>query len=404
MNASNQSFATQGAASEQADIIIVGGGMVGCTTALLLAEQGKRVIVLERFEPKSIDADSPMGLRVSALNLASEQLLAEVGCWSDIAAVRVCPYRRLAVWEDQLEPVEFRASDIEQSHLGHIVENDVVQMVLWQRCLQHELIDCRLIQAIESLSQTDDRATLTVDGQLYQAQLVLACDGGLSRLRQLAGIGVEGWQYQQHALVVGIDTHVESQDITWQQMAATGPKAFLPLAQGKGSLVWYHHADEVARLKQLPAAQLKSELLQAFPAAVGDFTIEQVASFPLTRQHAQVYAKGRVVLLGDSAHLINPLAGQGVNLGFRDVRAFADVIAERPDWASDAVLQSYERRRKADNLAMMSAMDAIYATFSNDLPPLKLARQLGLSLVNKLPAARTLATKYACGVTGSRSI
>ncbi|GGA78766.1 2-octaprenyl-3-methyl-6-methoxy-1,4-benzoquinol hydroxylase [Neiella marina] len=398
MNASKQTPTSPKSTSASLDVLIVGGGMVGCAAALLLAEQGKRVMVLERFEPKSIDAASPMGLRVSALNLASEQLLAEVGCWSDIAAVRVCPYRRLAVWEDQLEPVEFRASDIEQSHLGHIVENELVQMLLWQRCQQHPLVDCRLIQAVESLSQSDEWATLTVDGQLYQAQLILACDGGLSRVRQLAGIGVEGWQYQQHALVVGIDTQTESQDITWQQMSATGPKAFLPLAQGKGSLVWYHQADKVARLKQLPTAQLKSELLQAFPAVLGDFTIEQVASFPLTRQHAQTYSKGRVVLVGDSAHLINPLAGQGVNLGFRDVRALAAVMADNQDWASSETLKRYQQQRKRDNLTMMSAMDAIYATFSNDLPPLKLARQLGLSLVNKLPIAKRLATEYACGL------
>lgn len=387
---------------KQAQIIIVGGGMVGCATALKLAQQGKRVVVLERNEPKAVQADSAMGLRVSALNLASEKLLADVHCWDQIAAVRVCPYRRLAVWEDMLEPVEFNADDIDQTHLGHIVENDLVQMVLWQHCLQHDLIDCQLIQSIDALKQGERQAELIADGQTYSAQLILACDGGQSRVRQLAGIGVEGWQYQQSALVVGIDTGAESQDITWQQMTVTGPKAFLPLAQGKGSLVWYHHADEVTRLKQLPHNQLAQELQLAFPQQLPQFSIEQVASFPLTRQHAQSYVKGRVVLLGDSAHLINPLAGQGVNLGFKDVAALIDVLSDVDNLAlSDELnkaLVSYQRKRKLDNLAMMSAMDAIYATFSNDLPPIKIARQFGLNLVSKLPIAKRLATQYACGL------
>ncbi|MBW8190705.1 FAD-dependent oxidoreductase [Neiella marina] len=380
--------------------LIVGGGMVGCATALMLAQQGKRVTILERAEPKAISAQSPMGLRVSALNLASEKLLSEIDCWNDIVGVRACRYRRLAVWEDQLEPVEFHADDISQTHLGHIVENDVVQMVLWQRCLQHELIDCQLIGSVESLMQQHNHSELTVDGDVYRADLVIACDGGQSRIRQLAGIGVEGWQYQQHALVVGIDTEQASQDITWQQMSATGPKAFLPLAQGKGSLVWYHHADEIAQLKKLPHPQLLSAIRQAFPDQLGHFAIEQVASFPLTRQHAQAYVDGRVVLLGDSAHLINPLAGQGVNLGFKDVRALIDVMADADEanWASDKILTAYQRQRKFDNLAMMSAMDAIYATFSNARPSVKIARQFGLNLINKLPMAKRLATQYACGL------
>lgn len=386
----------------QTDVLIVGGGMVGACSALTLASLGLNVVVLECSEPKALAIDAPMGLRVSALNLASEALLKQVGAWDGIDTVRHCIYRRLGVWEQAETPVIFNANEIGQSHLGHLIENDVVQYALWQQCLAHPHIDCIISDSFEQFSQDTDRVSLHANGETISAELLLSCDGGQSQIRQLAGIGVEGWHYAQHALVVGIKTQQDSQDITWQQMSVTGPKAFLPLAQGKGSLVWYHSADEVKRLKALPHAQLRTLIQQEFPSQLVDFDIEQVASFPLTRQHAQRYVKGRVVLLGDSAHLINPLAGQGVNLGFKDVVALESVIAnalkQGDDWSAEKVLKAYEKKRKADNLMMMSAMDAIYATFSNDHPILSAARQAGLKLVKELPMARKLATQYACGV------
>ncbi|MCM2679096.1 FAD-dependent oxidoreductase [Echinimonas agarilytica] len=384
------------------DIAVVGGGMVGCSAALKLADLGLKVVVLERSEPQLVSVDDEMGLRVSALNLASQNLLVSVGAWAGINAVRHCVYRRLAVWEKETTQVVFDAAEIEQSHLGHIVENDVVQYSLWQRCLEHPNVECRIIQTLESLEQTQNSATLLVDGVPVEAGLILACDGGQSRLRQLAGIGVEGWQYQQQALVVAIETHQPSQDITWQQMTPTGPRAFLPLAQGKASLVWYHHADEVKRLKQLPVAHLKSAIKGAFPNELGEFDIDCVASFPLTRQHAQRYGKGRVVLVGDSAHLINPLAGQGVNLGFKDVvalhRCISKALEQQDDWSSSSVLQRYQSARRLDNGVMMTAMDALYVGFSNRNPLLAWARQKGLEAVHQVPLARKLATQYACGI------
>lgn len=386
----------------QTDVLIVGGGMVGACSALTLANLGLSVTVVERFEPKAVTPESPMGLRVSALNLASEKLLRQVKSWPAIDAARHCVYRRLGVWEEAETQVIFDAAEIEQTHLGHIIENDVIQYALWQQCETHPDIDCVISKEIAEFCQSAEKVSLKAGQQLIEANLLLACDGGHSQIRKLAGIGVEGWQYGQHALVVGIETNQASQDITWQQMSSTGPKAFLPLAQGKGSLVWYHCADEVKRLKALPKAQLKQAICKAFPSKLVDFEIEQVASFPLTRQHAQNYVQGKVVLLGDSAHLINPLAGQGVNLGFKDVAALEEVIAKAlkagEAWSNPEVLNSYERKRKLDNLTMMSAMDAIYATFSNENPILKVARQAGLTAVKQLPLARKLATQYACGV------
>ena len=384
------------------DILIIGGGMVGACAALALADLGLSVQIIEKDEPQPVWADSTMGLRVSALNLASEALLTQVGVWSAIQAVRHCVYRRLAVWEGEQAPVTFNANEIQQTHLGHIIENDVVQYALWQQCLSHPRVTCVLSQTLSDLQQNAEQISLCCDDRRFSATWLLACDGGQSPIRQLAGIGVTGWQYQQQALVVAIDTHTESQDITWQQMSPTGPKAFLPLAHGKASLVWYHHADEVKRLRSLPKTQLKTVIQHAFPTELVDFEIEQISSFPLTRQHAHTYVKGRVLLLGDSAHLINPLAGQGVNLGFKDVAALqtllAKAIKEGADWRQSDVLKHYELSRQRENLLMMSAMDGIYATFSNANPLLKCARQAGLNLVNQLPMLKKLATKYACGI------
>ena len=227
-------------------------------------------------------------------------------------------------------------------------------------------------------------------------------------VREAANIGVQGWQYAQQALGIQIKTYDVQQDITWQQFTPDGPMAFLPLYDGFGSLVWYNSANEIRQLKSLSKEKLKQRIVQHFPADLVDFEVLDVASFPLTRMHANQYFKGSILLIGDAAHTINPLAGQGVNLGFKDVATLLDVI--RQELAADEYagvlepknycnwLKRYEETRRRDNLMMMSAMDLLYSLFSNTNTPFILLRNIGLKLANSAGPIKNNAMKYAMGL------
>ncbi|TKB49475.1 2-octaprenyl-3-methyl-6-methoxy-1,4-benzoquinol hydroxylase [Ferrimonas sediminicola] len=387
---------------EQSDILIAGGGMVGAASALALADLGLEVTLFEAQEPKLFDSEQPMDLRVSAISQASERLLENLGGWTGVASMRSAPYRTLETWEWQGARICFDAGELGLSHLGHIVENRILQLSLWQAVRRHSRV--RLMTGIrpERFWQDDQGAWLEADGRFYRGQLLLGCDGAQSQVRRQAGIGVSGWNYRQHCLAINIRTERPQQDGTWQEFTPTGPRALLPLAGPHASLVWYDAPETIARLKRLPIGELKRAILSAFPDRLGQFEIEQLASFPLTRQHAKAYYQGRVVLLGDAAHTINPLAGQGVNLGFKDVAALAEVVRQGMEQGepiySDAVLKRYQRRRHPDNLAMQTAMDAFYLMFSNDHLPLKLARNLGLTLAEHSGPIKRKVMQYAMGL------
>ena len=227
-------------------------------------------------------------------------------------------------------------------------------------------------------------------------------------VRAAANIGVQGWQYSQQALGIQIKTYDVQQDITWQQFTPDGPMAFLPLYDGFASLVWYNSANEIKQLKSLSKEKLKQHIVQHFPADLTDFEILDVASFPLTRMHANQYFKGSTVLIGDAAHTINPLAGQGVNLGFKDVAVLLDIIRKELAINEPAVilqpnnycdwLKKYEESRRRDNLMMMSAMDLLYSLFSNRNTPFELLRNLGLKLANNAGPIKNNVMKYAMGL------
>ena len=213
---------------------------------------------------------------------------------------------------------------------------------------------------------------------VIKTKLLIAADGANSQVRTLAGIGTTGWDYQQSAMLINVETEAEQQDITWQQFLPTGPVALLPMPGNNASLVWYHQKGEIKRLAGLSNQQLEEEVVQHFPDKLGRVKGLNKASFPLTRRHANSYQNKRVLLLGDAAHTINPLAGQGVNLGFKDVKALQTVIAkafgENKQWHDIEILKGYEQARRKDNLMMMTGMDAIYAGFSHQSPITKLIR------------------------------
>ncbi|MBY6186266.1 FAD-dependent monooxygenase [Marinobacter hydrocarbonoclasticus] len=387
---------------EQYDILIVGAGMVGAVSACALAKRGFSVAIVEAYTPEPFAAEQPMDLRVSAISAASERLLQELHAWDAIAQMRMAPYQVLATWEWSRSEVRFDAEELNHPHLGHIIENRVVQLGLWQAMAQQDNITLLTGEAPSQMGQDANGAFLVVGERTLRGRLLLGCDGARSRVRDAARIGLTGWQYRHHCLAVNITTEQPQQAITWQEFTPEGPRAFLPLAGPHGSLVWYDSPQKVATLMRMSDEELKAAIVQAFPDRLGEFSIDGRGSFPLTRQHAQHYFRDRLVLLGDAAHTINPLAGQGVNLGFKDVAELAAVLGQAKDcgevWDSEAVLARYERTRRRDNLLMQSTMDLFYTLFSNDRAPLKLVRNLGLLAAQNAGPIKNQVMRYAMGL------
>lgn len=385
------------------DVLIVGGGMVGAAAACLLGQAGLSVLLLEQQAPRPFAADQPLDRRVSAISPASVALIQACGAWPALQAMRLRAYRRLETWELEGHETRFSAAELGVSELGFIVENRLIQLALWQQLQTLPNVEFSIGSQWQQLESTPGQAVLTLaDGRRVAARLVLGADGAHSRVRQQAGIGVTQWDYRQACLLVNVELDDEAPEITWQQFHPSGPRAFLPLAGRHASLVWYDTPERVAELRALPPAALLAAIRGHFPARLPACRVQGADSFTLTRRHAQRYVAGRVVLLGDAAHTIHPLAGQGVNLGFKDVELLCQLIASAYQageaWDAPALLARYQRQRQRDNLLMQTAMDAFYWAFSNQLPPLRLLRNAGLLLADRAGPLKRRALRYALGL------
>lgn len=385
---------------ETCDIAIVGAGMVGAACANLLAKQGFSVHVIERQLPTPYHPEQPLDLRVSAINQASMTLLKDAGAWSHIQQMRLCPYRILETWEQDGFTTRFDAADLSLSELGYIVENRLIQLALLQQLNSHSSVHISSPATVSSITQHSDKISLLFDDKSrLSARWLLACDGAHSQIRQLAGIGLSCFDYRQHCLLINIDTASVQQDITWQQFTPKGPRAFLPLPDQRGSLVWYDTPERIKALLSMNNEQLTKQVKAHFPAKLGEFNITAKASFSLVRRHANNYHAGRIILLGDAAHTINPLAGQGVNLGFKDVACWTTLLENAGDsWQQLSLAKQYEKQRRPANLLMQSSMDLCYGIFSNDFIPLKIARNLALHLADRSGPLKKIALRYALGL------
>lgn len=387
------------------DAVVVGGGMVGAATAIGLAQLGLTVAVVEAFAPKAYESSQPLDLRVSAISAASEELLSRLGALKFLKTMRQVAYKGLETWELDGCITQFHSDQIGASHLGHIVENRLIQLSLWERITQLDNINLYCPVKINQLQRShgDDAIDVSLeDGQVFSTKLLIGADGANSYVRQWANIGITGWDYAQSAMLINIETGSDEQDVTWQQFTPQGPRSLLPLPGKNASLVWYDDANRIAQLSQLNNTALKKQIDQHFPERLKrDFTVVNKASFKLTRRHAQRYYSDNIVILGDAAHTINPLAGQGVNLGFKDVDALITTIESQlhseSGWWNSEVLKQYQGCRYRDNQLMMSAMDMFYASFSNDILPLKLLRNSALKLANIDSPIKKYVLKYAMG-------
>src|SRR5690606_37541820 len=302
----------------------------------------------------------------------------------------------------------FEADQVGQPHLGHIVENRVIQQALQVQAQQFAnitwLCPVQIVRA-DLLSQPP-RVTLA-DGQTLSASLIVGADGAQSRVRQWAQIGEFADAYAQHALVATVEIEGPQQDITWQAFTATGPLAFLPLNDVDGrsyaSLVWYHQATAIPELLAMDDAAFIQAVRKTFPLELPAIrAVLGRGSFPLVKRHALQYARPGVVLVGDAAHTINPLAGQGVNLGFKDITALSHILLDaqrhQQPWDDFSLLQRYQQERRSANQLMMSIMDLFYHGFSTELAPLKLLRNLGLTAASLAKPAHRPVIAYAMGL------
>ncbi|MCC2604460.1 FAD-dependent monooxygenase [Planctobacterium marinum] len=377
---------------KQFDLIVFGGGMVGASAALGFVRRGLKVAIVEPDKPVWSALKEEPEIRVSAFSLGSEQLLTELGAWSHLRAGRLQPYRKLSVWETPGCETHFSAADLGFSHLGYLLENRHLQLAIHQALSSFEsqiswFSSGRILDAAAGQCQ--------LDSAVCTGTLVVGADGGNSAVRRDLQVGETGWQYQQQVFALNIKTRSPSLQHTFQQFSTDGPMAYLPLFDHYAALVWYLPADKVQVLAQTDKPQLKNRILQEFPALHSDFEILNVGSFPIRRNHANHYFKGRVVLCGDAAHSINPLAGQGVNLGFQDVAALLEINLNAD---ISAQLQQYETTRRRENSVMMTAMDGFNIAFCNPNPILKLMRNTGLFLAQRSGPLKKHALKRALGV------
>ncbi|WP_426369184.1 FAD-dependent monooxygenase [Pseudocolwellia sp. HL-MZ7] len=389
------------------DCVVIGGGMIGAASAVALANLGLKIAIVELSPCQVFSAQSSFDLRASAISVATQQLLEQLDVWQSLSQKRMCPYSRLGVWETELSYTEFDAKNIEQSILGHIVENKLIQLSLWEVISSNNNITTFCPDTLISFTQNSEQVIVELESETITAKLLVAADGANSKVRSLANIGVTGWDYNQSAMLINVETQLPQQNITWQQFYETGPVAMLPLSGeselgGYASLVWYHQKSEIKRLSSLSNHQLEAEIMQHFPTRLGKIKVLDKGAFPLTRKHANTYQKNRVLLLGDSAHTINPMAGQGVNIGFKDVKALQHIIAKAigngESWSNINVLARYEKQRRTDNLMMMTTMDMLYSSFSHPSTIAKVVRNVGLLLANHSGAIKNKALAYACGL------
>jgi len=392
------------------EIIIVGGGLVGGLSALLLAKQGDTIHLVEKSPLQIPQENDAFDLRVSAFSAQSKQLLVQAGVWDEIPEDRVCAYKGLHTWERGSQKLIFSSDDINAELLGYIVENRWVQSVLWQSLKQlpnvHFYENTEVLNIEQNVKINKERKlTGELDlkvqlsnQQILQGDLLLACDGANSAVRNHLQFPVTSWDYRQHCLLINITTDCPQQAVTWQEFRETGPCAFLPLAGNNASLVWYHSPQKIKQLQSLSHQQLKQTLLDEFPTLDFDFEVQDKGGFPLTRRHAKYYSQGNVVLLGDAAHTINPLAGQGVNLGFKDVECLVDLLTQCSDLSLPEILKRYQCQRRPANLLMQTGMDVFYKVSKSDVNIVRLMRKGFLGLAQQSGELKNRVMRYAMGI------
>jgi 2-polyprenylphenol 6-hydroxylase len=402
------------------DVLIVGGGPVGACMGALLARNALRgaagrrtatpfrVGILEPHRPRMPAADAPVDPRVVAVSRSSERILQAAGAWERVSWTRLSPYGRMRIWHESVVPASpgvlvFDAADVGEPNLGYIVENRVLQAALLDTFadLDGVIESAQLV----SLQVGADSVSVETSAGKLAARLVVGADGAQSSVRQAVGLTADASDYRQTAIVATVATERSHEKTAWQRFMRDGTLAFLPLADGMSSIVWSADNDVASVLLGASPTDFAVELDRASDGALGvTRLVSERASFPLRRLAAHHYVAQRVALIGDAAHVVHPLAGQGVNLGLLDAAALAQLLLdarqEREDPGALRVLRQYERWRKSEVAFMSTAIDGFDRFLAHGRGPLSKLAQRGLGLVNRSQEAKRFFITRALGTGG----
>ncbi|HLK71666.1 MAG TPA: FAD-dependent monooxygenase [Steroidobacteraceae bacterium] len=393
------------------EVLIVGGGPVGACLGALLAGAVERRLTVALLEPHASlppAADAPLEPRVVALSRASERVLSRAGAWERIKGPRVQPYERMRIWHESVAPesdgaLVFDAADAGEPNLGYIAENRLVQGALLEAfTAAGGHIERASLVALEIGAAGVDVRTA---GQTFSARLVVGADGARSVVRQAAGLTAQTSPYGQTAIVASVATARSHQATAWQRFMRDGTLAFLPLADGTSSIVWSADDSVAATLVTLDPRAFATELDRASALALGETRLmSERAAFPLSRLSAQRYVAQRIALIGDAAHVVHPLAGQGVNLGLLDAAAVAQevmaAVTRGEDPGSLVVLRTYERWRKSEVAAMSVAIEAFDRWLAHGSGPIAQFARRGMPWVNRSQELRRFFIRRALGTSG----
>lgn len=391
--------------TDRYEVIIVGGGMAGAAAACALAHGGVKVALLDGHNPERQWPSESVDIRVSALTKASQNILELLGAWPGMVQRGVCAYRDMRVFDARGGgELHFDCADTAFNELGHLVENRVTVAALWDVLAPLPSATCVTSVHVSELQLNEKgRQVKLEDGRVLEAELVIAADGSESALRTMMGIEATGWDYHQAGLVATVTTEKNHQATAWQRFLDEGPLAFLPSKNGQCSIVWTLRSETAKNYLALNDEDFLQILEQASGGILGRMlTVGPRGAFPLRFQYANRYTDECFALIGDAAHVMHPLAGQGANAGFLDAAAIAELVIktrqERRPLSSSRFLRSYERWRKGDNLVMMASLDVINKIYRVTLPPFASMRSAGMNWINDTALLKTYFNHYAMGL------
>ena len=393
--------------SPQFDVVIVGGGMVGLTLAVLLAKQGKVLAVVDHGTlPHSFDPSREYDARVTAVSPGSKAIFEHVGAWSAMQDKRISPYQAMSVRDVEGEAkINFTCRDLGHPDIGYIVENTVIESSLYEALLRQENVHWKISVTVEKILLRDNCIEATLNnGQVLQAKLLVGADGCHSGVRKLAEIPYSERSYRQHGIVARVQTEYSHQDTAWQWFLGTGPLAFLPLRNNECSIVWSVNDEYADKLMQCSDHEFTRFLTEASDSSLGKVSPRSGrTSFPLISGQAETMLRPRIALAGDAAHVLHPLAGQGANLGFTDVAVLAEVLANtQRDIGSYRVLRKYERARVGEARVMQCAMDVFVAAFGSGSRSVITARSYALNAGNRIQPIKRFFMRRAMGLNRDR--